>query len=64
MEPEVDANDVPQAQPQQQKKHSVQRQTLKRDGPLAPRLAAKLKELEARGLLTAGQAHVSPQERN
>lgn len=54
--------DEPQPVQQEQKKHAVERKPLKKEAPLAPRLASKLKELEARGLLNGAKAHLCPQE--
>lgn len=58
-------NDVepqPVEAPQRAGKRPPVERPIKKEGPLAPRLAAKLKDLESRGLLTGAKAHVCPQD--
>ena len=55
-----EAQNAQKAQGAQTTKHAVQKSVLKREASLAPRLAAKLKELESRGLFSGAKAHVCP----
>ncbi len=47
---------------QDKKENVVVPKKVKKEPPLAPRVQAKLKELEQRGLLTSAKAYVPPQD--
>ncbi len=47
---------------QNKKETEVVPKKVKKEPPLAPRVQAKIKELEQRGLLTCAKAYVPPQD--